>query len=248
MSTAKNSQPDLPQVSGADVDAVLQTAVDAADGSSAETLGNITLIHQARLSRMQRNFAELKNAGASTDTLQQAQAAINTSNTRIAQLSALQQQAATPAPTVSPNGWALQGRVLGDSLAPVGQLTVFLVDGNKVWQREYGFAYTDNTGYFLINYPGEGSSKPDDAKSSTAQKSKAKEAAGAPASTPELFLEIANAQRKPIYLASDAFSPALGSTTYQTISLPAGQKPIGDPPAELKSTAIPPREKKSTTD
>ena len=50
------------------------------------------------------------------------------------------------------NGWALHGRVFNTQLQPISGLTVFLVDASKTYQQAYGFAYTDDTGYFLLNY------------------------------------------------------------------------------------------------
>ena len=106
----------------------------------------------------------------------------------------------TPSVQVAKTGWALQGRVLDAQLQPAARFTVFLVDAKKSFLQQYGFAYTDDTGYFVLNYAGD-----------TAN------AAGAPAPpvAPQLFVEIADTQGNPVYLSSTPFQPVLGTTSFE---------------------------------
>jgi hypothetical protein len=209
------------QSSAAQFTAALTTTLAQADSSSSATTANLKLVHQAKLSQLARTAAALKaQYGASDSRTVAAEAAVTAGNATVARLGVASQQTATPAPTVAATGWALQGRVYDAQLQPAAQLTVFLVDSKKAFQSQYGFAYTDATGYFLINYAPP---------------------AGQAAQTPPLYVEIANAQAEPVYLATSAFQPAAGSTTYQNISLVAGKKPLGDPPAEIKKIAMPGR-------
>jgi hypothetical protein len=97
---------------------------------------------------------------------------------------------------------------------------VFLADAEKAYQRAYGFAYTDNTGYFLLNYPGPAS-------------------ADRQAPAPQLFLEVADAKAQPVYLSTTPFQPAPGTVTYQNVILPSGDQPIGNPPNPIRKTAMP---------
>jgi hypothetical protein len=60
-----------------------------------------------------------------------------------------------------------------------------------------------------------------------------------------LFVEIANSKAHPVYLAPTAFTPTIGSATYQNITLPVGEKPLGDPPQAIRAIALPAAEKKS---
>ena len=92
------------------------------------------------------------------------------------------------------------------------------MDADKTYLQQYGFAYTDDTGYFVINYAGD---------------------TGQTAEAPQLFLEIANTDAKPVYLSSTAFQPVVGAATSQNIVLPAGEQPIGDPPPEIRAVALP---------
>lgn len=209
------------QTSAAQFTAALTTTLAEADRSSAATVANLKLVHQAKLSQLTRTAAALKaQYGASDSRTVAAEAAVTAGTATVARLGVASQQTATPAPTVAATGWALQGRVYDAQLQPAAQLTVFLVDSKKAFQPQYGFAYTDATGYFLINYAPP---------------------AGQAAQTPPLYVEIANAQAEPVYLATNAFQPAAGSTTYQNITLAAGKKPLGDPPAEIKKIALPGR-------
>ncbi len=214
--TARNT--DIPQPTPEQLDVAVTAAVHAADGGGSQSLHNLTLIHSARLSQLNRTAASLKQQlGTDDPNVRAAESAVKAGKARVASLTAVHQQAATPAPQVAANGWALHGRVFSSTLEPVQHLTVFLVDANKTYQREFGFAFTDSTGYFLINFAGTDPSGP----------------------APQLFVEIANAGGKPIYLGTGVFTPAAGSTTYQNITLASGERPIGDPPAAVRKGAMP---------
>ncbi|MGA9587157.1 MAG: hypothetical protein WBQ95_17615 [Terracidiphilus sp.] len=219
-STTETPNPGTDQLQAA-----VTATVGTADAGGSQSIQNLTLLHSARLSQLKRTAATLKQQyGASDPNVTAAEAAVKAGSARVAQMAALHQQASTPAPLVSTPGWALQGRVFSSTLQPVQNLTVFLVDASKTFQQEYGFAYTDSSGYFLLSFEGTKDSH---------------------ASAPQLYIEIANASGKPIYLGTDVFSPAAGSTTYQNITLPAGEHPIGNPPSAIRGSAIPAAKKKS---
>jgi hypothetical protein len=258
METNKPGSTNASQPTSADIKNTLSSAFDTVDASSTDVIHNLNLVQKAHLSRLQRNVTALKQAGVTGAAIQNAQGAVQAGTQRVAQLSALHQQAATPVQAVTDNGWVLQGRVFNSTLSPVEHLTVFLVDANKNWQSAYGFAYTDSTGYFVINYPADSESdsnvQPVSATKSksnlkSADASESQRATATPADSQsqtrtDLFIEIANANGKPIYLSTDAFSPAPGSTTYLNITLPVGEKPIGDPPPFIREAALPKRKKK----
>ena len=129
----------------------------------------------------------------------------------VAKAAMLNQRAATADPQVPPSGWALHGRVYSSELAPAAGCTVFLVDPQNAFQSAYGFAYTDASGYFVLNGA----------------------ATGAPAhggAATQLYVAVADAKGEPVYRSSTDFTPNPGVATYQTHVLPAGGKPIGDPP------------------
>jgi hypothetical protein len=205
--------------STAPTDSSLTTALSASDSSAANTVQNLGLVHQARVSLLTRTAVALKaQYGASDPRVVAAEAAVTAGNAAVARIAVASQQTATPAPTVAAIGWALHGRVYNAQLQPAAQQTVYLVDATKTFQQQYSFAYTDATGYFLINYAS---------------------AAGQAAPTPPLYVAIVDANAEPVYLSTTAFQPAAGTTTYQTISLAATGLPLGDPPAAIRNIAIP---------
>jgi hypothetical protein len=214
----------------AQLTATLPAVANSADTDSAAAVQNLGLVQQARLSSLNR-AATLATAQYGKDSTQAnaARNAIDSIKTVIARTQLASLQINTPRPVVAATGWALQGRVLDSNLAALPRYTVFLVDEHKAYVREYGFAYTDSTGYFLINYtPGsQGSTQGDTTHEATA-------------ATPSIFLEVANPKAEPVYLSSTAFAPVLGQATYQTVTLAAGEPILGDPPGEVKRVAMPP--------
>jgi len=199
----------------------LASTLASADSSAAERVQNLKLVHQARLAGLSRTAATLKaQLGPDDPRVKSAEAAVAASSTTVARVSIAHQQLTTPVPQASKDGWVLQGRVFDASLQPVSGFTVFLVDAQKTYQQLYGFAYTDATGYFLLNFAGTQSTPPAN-----------------PA--PQLFLEIADAKAQPVFLSTTPFQPALGTVTYQNVTLPSGDQPIGDPPPNIRGIAIP---------
>ena len=193
------------------------SALSSADTNAAQTVQNVQLVQKARLSGLTRAAAAaVTQYGANSPQAQKAQAAVSATTATVARIAVVHQQLSTQAPQVSTTGWALQGRVYNAQSKPVSRYTVFLVNAQMIYQQAYGFAYTDDTGYFLINYSG-----------------------GQTAAAPQLFIEIANTKAEPVYLSTTAFSPAAGSVSYQNITLPAGEQPLGDPPEEIRKVALP---------
>jgi hypothetical protein len=204
----------------------LGNALSSADGAVEQGIQGLQRVHQARLSQATRNLAVLTaQLGSGDPQVVAAQANVTAIQTTISRVALAGQQMSLPAVQVSATGWALQGRVLDAQLNPAAGFTVFLVDQDKAFQSEYGFCYTDATGYFLINYAGA--------------------PAGAAAATPALFIEVADTAANPVYLGATAIKPTLGQASYQTIALAAGAPPIGDPPAAIRAVAMPEKARKS---
>ncbi|HEY3860551.1 MAG TPA: hypothetical protein VGO59_01580 [Verrucomicrobiae bacterium] len=197
----------------------LTTSLAAADTASAQSLQSLQQVHQARLAQQTRAAASLTaQFGAADARTIKAQAAVAASNATITRVSIVSQQHSTAAPEVAAKGWALHGRVFNSQFQSAANLTVFLVDAQKNFLRQYGFAYTDSTGYFLLNYAG---------------------AAHESSATGQLFIEVASKTGKPIYLSATPFVPTTGSAAYQNITLPAGEKPLGIPPQAIRAAAFP---------
>ncbi len=214
----------------AQLTATLPAVVSSADTAVAAAVHNLRLVQQARLSsRTRAATLAVAQHGKNSTEAKAAQSAVDATKTAIARAQLASLQLNTPKPTVAATGWALQGRIVDASLAALPKYTVFLVDAQKTYLREYGFAYTDSTGYFLINYaPGtQGGTQGDAARTASSN-------------APSIFLEVANQKAEPVYLSTTAFAPVVGQATYQTITLAAGEPILGDPPEEIKKIVMPP--------
>jgi hypothetical protein len=215
----------------AEAKAALQAVAADADTRSATAVSTLTLVHQARLSN-QKRAATLAVAvyGAGSSQATAAQETVTATTTTAARLAALTQRANTPTPTVAATGWTLHGRAYTSDLAPQPGYAVFLVDANKNYLSDYGYSYTDDTGYFLISYAGPASG--------ASQSGKA-QSTGSTTAAPEFYIQITDAKANPVLLTQTAFVPVSGKATYQSITLPAGDKPLGDLPADIRAVALP---------
>jgi hypothetical protein len=224
------------------INSQFNATLTAADATAAQQVQTIGLVHQARLAQLTRTAAaaSAKYGGTSTQAVA-ANAAVTVAQGTVARTAVLSRQVSAPQPDVDATGWALHGYVYNDQLQPVSAYSVFLVDEQNAYQSAYGFAYTDETGYFALNVPG-----PSGATKGQAQARQAGGAAAAPAPPPKLFVQVANAKAQPVYLSTSAFVPTTGAATFHNIALPAGEKPIGNPPSAIRKTALPPKKKKSS--
>ncbi|MDW5265449.1 MULTISPECIES: hypothetical protein [Acidobacteriaceae] len=225
-STAGNTTPPTP----AQISQTTVATLAAADTGSTQTILNLKMVHQARLSQLKRTAETLKQQyGADDPSVKAAESAVKAGSARVTRITAAHQELDTPAPQASADGWVLNGRVYSSDLKPHAKYTVFLVDGQKTYQEAYGFAYTDETGYFLFNVAAATAGK------DTAQ------------ATAPLFIAMTNTKGEPIYLGTTPFQPAPGSVTYQNITIPSGTQPLGDPPTAVRDVALPSRRKKAAT-
>jgi hypothetical protein len=212
--TTSSSSAAVDNSSAAKISEGITATLSTADSKVAESTQTLTLVHQARLSQLSRTAAALKaQYGANDAGVKSAQAAVAAGTSTVARLNVFQQELNTPAPQLAAKGFALQGRVYDASLKPLPNMTVFLVDATNTYQQQFGFAYTDETGYFLIN-----------AAETNAQ---------------SFFLQVADSKSRPVYLSPSPLALAAGATLYEKIVISAGGKPIGDPPKAIRGTALP---------
>ena len=228
---------DTSAVPGVD-DASLASALSTVDTQATQRLTGIGLVYQARQTRLARSAASIAaQQGADSAQATAAEAAVAAAKMTAARLAVVQHQVSTAAPTVAASGWALHGRVYTAQLAPLAGHCVFLVDAQNAYYSPAGFAYTDSTGYFLLTYPG------------TATESGPPAGETQPDSViqpPTLYVQITNPHGQPVYLSTTALAPTPGAATYQTFSMSAGEQPIGDPPSEVRATALPPQSRPRT--
>ena len=223
-----STESDAPDTS--QLGAEITTALGTADTTAAQRIQDLQQVHQARVSQLTRTAAALKGQYGENDPgVKAAEANVAAATLTAARVGMAQRQATTPDPQISAHGWALHGRVFDAKLQPLSGFTVFLVDGSKTYQQAYGFAYTDESGYHLLNYSGQDAETQDNSAKT--------------ASAPDLFIEVANERGEPVYLSETPFQPAAGGATYLNIVLREGNLPIGDPPAQIRDVAIPPTRK-----
>ena len=231
MDTTSPTSDLTPDSALAQLDSSVPVILTSADSDTVMAIQNLGLIKQARVSQLTR-VAVNANAqyGSGSPHAVAAQSAVAATTSVVTGISLLNQQATTPTPIVSSNGWALHGRVYDSNQKPLSGHTVFLVDVEKNFQSAYGFAYTDATGYFLINYPGN---------AQAGAGTKTETPAQASAATAELYLQIADTNANPVFLSTTAFQPIVGSASYQVVTLPAGEAALGDPPAPVRAVGFP---------
>ncbi|HEY8124708.1 MAG TPA: hypothetical protein VIF88_04725 [Methylocystis sp.] len=214
MSTTSQSNVNLQ----AEATAAFTSALADADITTIQGLQTLSSVHQARVARLNRAAARaVAQFGPKSAEATQAQAAAATAGATAAHVEILQQQGGTPQPDVAKTGWALHGRIYHANLKPAASYCVFLVDSTHAYQNAFGFAYTDSTGYFLLSFGA---------------------AATEASAPPKLFVEIADPNGQPVYLSATAFEPTPGVASYNTYTLPADEKPIGDPPRDIRDIAL----------
>jgi hypothetical protein len=254
-STQPGSSTTSPTV--AEINNSVASELSTADTTATQAVQLLSNVNNARLAQKTRAAASITaRFGAGSSQAVAAEAAVTATKATVARVAILNQQVSVAAPQVSATGWALYGHVYNAQLQPVSAYTVFLVDAKNAYQGDYGFTYTDSTGYFLISFPGDPASSQSETGSSSPRRRRSQAEAGrthpgeedqqsepaqpATQTSSPLFVEIANANAQPVYLSKTAFQPTLGAATYQNITLPAGEAPIGDPPPAIRQIALPP--------
>lgn len=209
-----------------ELDSGTTAALMTADGKATDRLENLSLVHQARMTQLSRTVMGLTDEyGEGSSQVIAAKAAVTEAAGIVARLQVVRQQTAAEAPAVTATGWAVWGHVYDSNTKPLSGYCVFLVDGQKIFQRAYGFSYTDSTGSFVINFDG-GSA-----------------ASGKAGSTPTVFLAITNAKAQPVFVGTAPLSLTIGSATYVDTTLPEGEPVLGDLPEEIRKVAVPPSNK-----
>lgn len=211
--------------SAAQISENLATALSAADSAAAQSVQALTLVHQARFTQLSRTAVNLKaQFGANDAGVKAAEAAAATAASTAARVSIVQQEINTPAPQAPAKGFLVDGRVYDSNFQPLAGMTVFLVDANNTYLQQFGFGYTDDSGYFQIVVSDGGDQIPN---------------------AEQIFLEVADSKSRPVYLSPTPVQPSTGNALYQKIVIPAGGKPIGDPPKAVRATAVPSKKQKS---
>ena len=228
----------------------IQQVADSISTLAPLQFATLTSVRQARVNLFQRQAAAMTTVPGTTasDTVP-GQVSIAFQQLSAAKFSAVNEQATTPAPTLPANGWVLHGRVRDAKLQPVAKLTVTLTDQEKAWQKQYGYAFTDATGYFSLTYappapPAASSSPSTTGATTTGAVVTGAATPGTPAATPaamgpaattpttaqtDLHLQLLNEAGQPVYFDSQSFALTPGVALYREITNVSTQ-PLGSPP------------------
>ena len=153
-----------------------------ADTTAAQRIQDLQQVHQARVSQLTRTAVALKaQYGANDSGVKAAEANLATATLTAARIGMAQRQAATNDLQVCEVVGAARPRLRCTASADV-RLHGFLVGASKTYQQQYGFAYADAGGYFLLNYAGSDAAAQD------------KSAKAAPA--PDMFVEVAKRESR----------------------------------------------------
>ena len=155
MTPTNTTAPTGAQADTPDGESELSTAVAQADDLVPDRVQQLQWIHQARAARLARTAADLKaQYGANDSRVKGAEAAMAAERAVSAELVIAHRQITTPAPDAAANGWSLYGVICDVQGKPIPRLTVCLVDASQSYQSAYGYAYTDDSGRFVLAYEG----------------------------------------------------------------------------------------------
>jgi len=256
MATTKTSKTAAP--ASTTLTAVQQTLDPVTASITAQVpqqFATMAAVRQARINLFQRQLTALQSQpGANAQTVATLQSSIQSQKLSLAALSAVNTQAATPAPPVPAHGWVLYGRITDTNSQPVPKLTVSLTNQERTWLRQYGYAFTDANGNFSLTYapasaagtgtvPGRGSSRrkaksetaaaeivADQAPEATAEAPATSAQAAQVAELSSVFLQALNEAGQVVYFDSQPFSLKVGVALYRNITN-VGPQEIGTPPA-----------------
>jgi hypothetical protein len=201
----------------------INASLTHADTVTATRVQNLSLVQQARLTQVNRTATVIAaQAPAGSAQVKAANSAVTATQASVVRVAMLQRQVGIQAPAVTATGWALYGTVYNSSNAPVSAYSVYFVDSTNTYQNTFGIAYTGSDGSYQIVYAGP--------------------PAGTAAPTTPLFVQVGNGSGDPVYTSKTAFTPTPGVATYQVITLPAGEKPLGVLPIVLKPVILPIRD------
>jgi hypothetical protein len=226
MSTTNTNQPAATMTG--DVKTTVQQTLQQGSATIAtqvpQQFATMAAVRQARVNLLQRQATSLAaQSDAKPEAVTAVQTSIQANKLSIAKFGAVSDQASTPVPSIPANGWVLHGRVRDAQLQPVPKFTALLTDQEKTWQRQYGYAFTDASGYFSVAYAPPASAEPAAASPPTSA-----ETARAAAAV-SLYLQVLNGAGDPVYFDSQAITLVPGVSPYRDIVLP-DTEPLGSPP------------------
>lgn len=207
------------------------------DSQTAQQFTGLSQIRQARANQLQREVTSLTKTYGPTDPgVIAVQTSLQFQQTFGSRLGVVSTVTSITPPAVPTDGWVVYGRVRNADLTAAAQLTVFLADESRTYLKQYAYAFTDKTGYFILSYaPTTAGKKP--RRTETKDQTKETEPLSA-------YLEVSNSTGQLMYVDTEPMSIAVGAVVYRDILLSA-DVPLGNPPSEPGApSATPPSKKK----
>ena len=215
---------------------LLQTAwASQVDAQTTQQFTGLAAVRQARVNQLQREAALLiRLYGANDSRVQAVQANLANQQAFAVKLGVARDASATAAPTAPAGGWVLYGHVRHADLTPAAQYTVFLADKGRSWLTPYGYAFTDQNGYYELSYA------PAPVTPSGTKAGQKHAAAAAPLSA---FVEVSDAACHLVFVDTTTTAFPVGAAINKDIVL-ASDNPLGTPPCqEGAPPATPPAQK-----
>lgn len=211
-----------PTIPIAQAEQTLNQVITGADAHRAAGLSHLSTVRQAKSEQWTRErtrLAKLLGDGHPAVVALNQRIAVNAS--LVTALGVASDQAQTDVPVVDKGGWVVHGRVRDAAFKPQPAMTVALYDENKKWLQQFGYASTDQTGYFLIRY------KPQAATERTSEAAVITTGAITTA-----HLQVLDAKGRTVHIDSEALALQPDQAYYREIVLTGelvGQPPPGDP-------------------
>jgi hypothetical protein len=137
-----------------EIDGNLEKAFDELDQSRAAGLGELAVVHEARLNVQARDLQRLgKKLGPAHPRVAAAARALALGEDTVHELRLESVAASVKTPPVDDKSWVLHGRVFGEKRQPQKGLTIALYQGDK-FLDQLGVAASDSNGYFLLQATG----------------------------------------------------------------------------------------------
>lgn len=120
-----------------------------ADTNVADHVQQLSVVHQARATQINRIANTITTAsGATSELAISAKAAVASSTATASRMVMMKAQITAKAPAITATGWAIYGHVYNAGGAAVDAYSVYFVDSTNTYQNAYGIAYTATDGSY----------------------------------------------------------------------------------------------------
>jgi hypothetical protein len=181
----------------------LDESFDLLETLRAEELERSRLLHTVKIRALEQERHRLAaKLGAEHPRVTQLASRLAYRTRMMADLEEESARAAIKTPAREPDTWMVHGVVLDKNRKGKPGLTVGLFEASGKWRREFGYACTDERGYFALMYPRAGTPR-----------------AEIPGAQP-LYLQVSDQEYRTLLKDTVPLYPALGQVQYRRLVLP----------------------------